>query len=67
MKQIIDAQKYHLTYGEAIQLELDNLKMQDGKWQKTVEVINKPPRMQRKEAAQYYNKKMFLYFKERML
>jgi len=67
MKKIVDAKRDHLTYGEAVQLELDSMQLVNGEWQQTIQVVNKPPRMQRKEASIFYNKKMFLYFKEQML
>jgi len=66
-KRIIDAKVYKLTYGEAIQLELSNVQLINGKWQKTIEVINKPERMKRKEAGRFYSKKIALYFKGQML
>ena len=64
--KIIDARKEHLTYGEAAQIEYNSLKMIKGKWQQTIKVKNKPLPMQRKEAIQYYNEKLFYYFKEQM-
>ena len=62
--RVIDGIRDGLTYGEALQLEQDSMEMHKGVWTQTIKVINKAQPMTRKEAARYYNKKLFDYYKE---
>jgi len=64
--KVLDAKRDNLTYGEAVQVELDSVQLIKGKWEQTIKVINKPPRMSREQASKHYNKKLFLYFKTQM-
>ena len=48
-----------MTYGEAHVAEQLSITLEKGMWKKTLNIKDKPDRMSRKDAAKYYNKKLF--------
>ncbi|MCD6433301.1 MAG: hypothetical protein J7L21_04595 [Sulfurimonas sp.] len=55
-----------MTYGEAHIAELNSICLVDGIWKKTLHIENKPKPMNRKDAARYYNIKLFAYWMDQL-
>lgn len=55
-----------MTYGEAHRAEIDSMELIDGKFVKTVHIDEKPKPMSRKDAAMYYNTKLFAYWMDQL-
>lgn len=46
------------TNGECVQAEIDSIRLINGKFVPTLQIINKPKRMPRQEALKYYTPKL---------
>lgn len=46
------------TYGECVQAEIDSIKLVNGKFVPTLQIINKPKRLPRQKALEYYTAKL---------
>jgi hypothetical protein len=46
------------TYGECLQAESDSIALVNGAFRSTLHILNKPKPMSRREAYQYYNRKL---------
>lgn len=52
------------TYGECIQAEIDSIRLIDGVFITTLQIINKPKPLPRNEAIAYYTAKLKLVWKK---